>query len=145
MTHCDEVGEMLSGYVDGELTQASQQRVRVHVETCENCKETLADLTAIREKVQALNLGEMHSDEWEGRVKDAMTTRSRNIGWMLFVGGVGVLCAYGVWAFLTDDSVSPIVRVAWSAMWGGLATLFLSVLRERLIKSKDDKYNDVEI
>ena len=81
MTHCDEVGEMLSGYVDGELTQASQQRVRVHVETCENCKETLADLTAIREKVQALNLGEMHSDEWEGRVNAQPQHRLDAICW----------------------------------------------------------------
>ena len=74
-----------------------------------------------------------------------MVQTSRSLGWLLFIGGAGFLTAYGVFAFLADEEVSGVIKVAVSALFGGLTSLFVSVLRERMIRSKTDPYNDVEI
>ena len=40
----EHVGELLSGYIDGELTQQQAQRVRIHCERCDACTEELERL-----------------------------------------------------------------------------------------------------
>ena len=145
MTTCDDVADRLSGYVDGELTQGSRQLVEVHLDGCESCQQTVVELRELKERMQALDLGEMKREEWREMVDDNVVQTSRSLGWLLFIGGAGFLTAYGVFAFLADEEVSGVIRVAVSALFGGLTSLFVSVLRERMIRSKTDPYNDVEI
>ena len=40
---------LLSGYLDGELTQGDEQRVSVHLQNCPHCKELFDDLERNRE------------------------------------------------------------------------------------------------
>ena len=57
MTSTDgHVDELLSGYIDGELTQQDSQRVALHCETCAECQAELAALSALRERVAAAPL-----------------------------------------------------------------------------------------
>lgn len=145
MTTCDDVADRLSGYVDGELTQGGRQRVDVHLEGCDACRRAVAELRELKERMQALDLGEMRREEWREMVDDTVVQTSRSLGWILFIGGAGFLTAYGILWFLADSEVSGVVRFAVSAVFGGLTSLFVSVLRERMIRSKTDPYNDVEI
>ena len=39
---------MLSAYLDNELTQADGQQVRVHLEDCEHCRETVRQLRELQ-------------------------------------------------------------------------------------------------
>jgi hypothetical protein len=55
--------------------------------------------------------------------------------------GVG----YGVFEFMTDPEVGMLEKVAAGVIYLGLGGLFFSVLRQRLIERKSDKYTDVEI
>ena len=48
-------------------------------------------------------------------------------------------------AFLEDTGMSLAEKFIVFAIYGGLATLLFSVLRQRLIERKTDKYKDVEI
>ena len=43
---------LLSGYVDGELTQADAQQVRVHLEQCPRCRGLMSNLQ--KKKVTAI-------------------------------------------------------------------------------------------
>ena len=145
MTTCDDVADRLSGYVDGELTQGGRQRVDVHLEGCDACRRAVAELRELKERMQALDLGEMRREEWREMIDDTVVKTSRSLGWILFISGAGFLAAYGILGFLADSEVSGVVRFAVSAVFGGLTSLFVSVLRERMIRSKTDPYNDVEI
>lgn len=145
MTTCDDVADQLSGYVDGELTQGSRQLVEVHLEDCADCLQTVANLRDLRTRMQALDLGEMKREEWREMVDDNVVRTTRSLGWILFIGGTAFLTVWGAFEFLADDEVPGIIKVATSAVCGGLVALFVSVLRERMIRSKTDPYNDVEI
>ena len=54
--------DLLSGFVDGELTQQDRQRVSLHCETCDQCRENLADLQALRERISNARLSEVGED-----------------------------------------------------------------------------------
>ena len=47
----EHVGEQLSGYLDGELTQQERQRVDLHLADCQDCAGMLRDLEDLRERM----------------------------------------------------------------------------------------------
>ncbi|MDX1499367.1 MAG: zf-HC2 domain-containing protein [Woeseiaceae bacterium] len=139
------VGELLSGYIDGELTSQDRQRVDVHCDACEQCRNQLAELRTLREQIGNARLSELGEDTWRENMNDFAVKSSRRIGWVLAVGGVLVLGGIAVFDFVTDPTVETRMKLLIGAVYGGLALLLVSVLRQRLIERRTDKYKDVEI
>ena len=141
----EHVGELLSGYVDGELTQQERQRVEIHCGSCPQCDSDLVELRALRERVGKSRLSEIGEDIWRERMNDTTVKLTRGIGWLMFIGGILVIAGYGIYEFVIDTSMALGVKLMISAVYGGLGAIFVSVLRQRLIERKTDKYKDVEI
>jgi len=141
----EHVGEWLSGYIDGELTQQQRQRVEVHCDDCAQCARELQELTALREEIGAAKLSQFGEDTWRETMADSSVKAARGIGWLLLIGGVLACAGIAVIAFLTDPSIEWHAKLIAGAIYGGLGILFISVLRQRLIERKTDKYKDVEI
>ena len=76
---------------------------------------------------------------------DTTVKASRAIGWLLFVGGILVAVGLGVYEIVFESQASMFEKITVGAIYAGLAGLFISVLRQRLIERKTDKYKDVEI
>ena len=139
------VGERLSGYLDGELTQQERQRVELHLADCGECAGMLEELRALRRRMGRSELSRIHEDEWREDMNDPGVQLSRGIGWILLIGAALVIGGIVVFAFLTDPGISSGMKFLISVFYLGLAGLFVSVLRQRLIERKTDKYKDVEI
>jgi hypothetical protein len=82
---------------------------------------------------------------WREQMDDTTVRTTRGIGWLMFIGGLLILAGYGVYEFVIDTSMSLGFKLLFTAIYGGMGVLFFSVLRQRLIERKTDKYNDVEI
>ena len=78
-------------------------------------------------------------------MNDNTVQTTRNIGWLIFIAGVLAIAGIGVFGFLFSDEVAFGMKLIIIGVYGGLALLFFSVLRQRLIERKTDKYKDVEI
>ena len=141
----EHVGELLSGYLDGELTQQQRQRVETHCDTCTECKKNLKELRALRESIGKARLSEVDQDVWRERMDDTTVRTSRGIGWLLILGGVLVAMGMGVYEFVIDSSLGLAEKLIVGVIYGGFVVLFFSVLRQRFIERKTDKYKDVEI
>jgi len=141
----DHVGELLSGYLDGELTQQERQRVEIHRDSCTACKTSLDELQALRESIGKARLSAVGQDVWREMMDEPAVRTTRSIGWLLLVGGVLIATGIGLFAFVFSSSLSVVEKLIAGAIYGGLALLFYSVLRQRLIERKTDKYKDVEI
>jgi hypothetical protein len=140
------VDELLSGYIDGELTQQDRQRVRLHCESCDECRRQLADLESLREAVGRTRLSDISKDVWREDTNDPTASTSRSTGWLLFIGGLLIAVGIGIYEFIKElDSIPLSVLLIIGGVYGGLLLLFISVLRQRLIERKSDKYEDVEI
>lgn len=139
------VGERLSGYLDGELTQQDRQRVELHLAGCEECAGMLGELEDLRRRMGRSGLSLKTEDEWREEMDDLGVKLSRGVGWLLLIGAALIMGAFVVYAFLADPGISGGWKLLIGAFYVGLAGLFVSVLRQRLIEQKTDKYKDVEI
>ena len=144
-SRCQSVDELLSGYLDGELTQQERQRVEVHMDGCQRCSARLRELGKLRMSVGKLQLDGIAKEEWEEMMNDAVARTARGAGWLLFVGGVLALAGYIGNEFVLSRAEPPLIKWAVGALYLGLAALLLSVLRQRLVARRKDKYKDVEI
>jgi len=145
-TNIDQhVGELLSGYIDGELTQQQQQRVRVHCERCQDCATELERLTELREAVGKSRLSPLNDDIWREHMNEPSVRITRGIGWLLFIAGVLAIAGIAIYQFVIDTSMPLHIKIISALVWVGLGALLVSVLWQRLIERKSDKYKDVEI
>ena len=137
--------DLLSGFVDGELTQQDRQRVTLHCENCAQCRENLTDLQALRERISNAHLSEVGEDKWRETMNDTSVQTPRSIGWLLLIAGLLTIAGVALVGFLFSDEIHIGMKLILIAIYGGLAALLYSVLRQRLIERKTDKYKDVEI
>ena len=141
----EHVGELASGYIDGELTQQQRQRVEIHCESCSDCGQELEELRRLRADVGKSGLSQYGEDKWRETMDEPAVRVSRGIGWLLLIGGALAIGGIVLYSFITDPTLELHMKLIIGAIYGGLAILFISVLRQRLIERKTDKYKDVEI
>ena len=141
----EHVGARLSGYIDGELTQQEEQRVRLHTEGCPECREQLKRLQALRKEVGGSRLSPLSEDIWREHMNEPTVQLTRGIGWLLFIAGVLAISGLAIYEFVIDTSMPTHIKVITGLIWIGLGALLVSVLWQRVIERKTDKYKDVEI
>ena len=141
----ESLGELACGYIDGELTQQQRQRVELLCETSEACRQELEQLRQLREDIGRSRLSEYGEDKWRETMNDPATRTFRGLGWILLIAGLLAIGGIVLHGFLTDPTLELHMKLIIGAIYGGLAILFISVLRQRLIERKSDKYKDVEI
>jgi len=142
---CQHVEELLTGYLDAELTQQESQRVAVHIGECPNCRQTYQQLQQLQDAVQKTHYPNMEQEALE-KVMNDMTSKSiQGVAWFALSAGLAMIIAMAVYAFWVDTGMSWYEKLAMSLIWGGGIGLFISVLRQRLISRKTDKYRRVKL
>jgi len=145
MSSCQNINELISGYLDDELTQGDYQRVDVHLRSCQKCRQLLDDMTKLRGAVaNSQSNAEMENERWEKIMNDLPAKASRGIGWVLFIAGIITLFSLAIWEFAIDSEITLWEKLGAGGVMFGLLFLFLSVLRQRLLSYKTDKYKDVK-
>jgi len=134
---------LLTAYLDGELTQDDQQRVRIHVEDCPHCAALLEDLQRIREAAMNTTFATPPDEQWNEAPRTATSGALRRLGWWLVIPWVVVLGAYALYeAWL--GAAGALERVLVFGGISALALLFLSVLLDRLRDARGDRYREVK-
>ena len=142
---CEQIKELLSGYLDNELTQQQSQRVALHVEQCESCRATLNQLEQLRAAIKGSDMPELEQDKIEALLNEPTSKMFENLGWAALIVGVTVSLMFAVFAFFGSDSISLGQKLLSSLIWGGLAGVFFAVVRQQLIARKTDKYKGVKL
>jgi len=134
---------LLSGYLDGELTQADEQRVRLHLEEDAEDREMVLEMERIRQAARSTELPVPGDEEWNEAPRSAGSRWLRSTGWLLLVGWAVVLAGLAVWGLIVgpDEWWQKLLAIA---VVGGPVLLFLSVLIDRLEVMKHDRYRGVE-
>ncbi|WP_144393121.1 anti-sigma factor family protein [Pleionea sediminis] len=142
---CKEIELMLSGYLDGELTQQQSQGVHAHLEQCEQCNKLYADLLEMKSSIEIMEKPIMSEKEMHKIMADKPAKGLSYFGWVLLIVGVSFFVGVTAYQFLIEDSTSVWLKLIISSIYGGIAFLFLSVLRQRLVARKTDKYRGVDL
>ena len=134
---------LLSGYLDGALTQRERQLVSLHIESCADCRAELDDLAALRAAARGTAFALPADDEWGELPRTAGSRALRLGGWGLILVWLAVVVGSGL-VELMRAAVPAWERVAVAGVVAGLALLLLSVLLDRLRELRHDRYRRIE-
>ncbi len=140
----DDVRQMLSAYLDGELVQADDQRVRIHLEDCADCKEELRQLKTLQQAASTTRFARPTEVEMEQSEKRMSVRAPRLAGWVLLLVGAVLWVGYGIYMFITNPVELTLGNLIAGATVIGFALLFISVLQQRLLELPKDRYRGVK-
>jgi len=134
---------LLSGWVDGMLTQEQRQMVELHLESCATCGAEVSALVAVRDAARGTRFALPADEQWDERPHGDGSRVARLSGWVLV----------GIWAVLVAGAgLVELVRSgapAWERLLivggvAGFALLLLSALLDRLQQLGQDRYRSVQ-
>lgn len=138
----------ISGYLDGELDAEERVAFERELTRDPDLARELESMRAMKEVTSSVKLTEFPDYVWERYWDGTYNRLERRLGWILFSVGAMVLLAGALYeavlALIVHPSEPLWVRIAIGAVCGGVAILFVSVLRERLFMLKRDPYREVK-
>jgi len=135
--------ELLSGYLDHELTQADEQRARLHLEDCPDCKAVLGDLQILREAAMTTNFSEPNPTEWGELPRGRASAAFRSLGWIVVVIWLAAVVGYAAWELATGPERLAVKLLTFGGI-SGVSLLLISVLIDRVRTARTDRYTGVE-
>ncbi len=135
--------ELISGYLDGELSQGQEQRVRLHLEDCPECRAMTEELNRLKEVTMTTEFRVPDDTQWDEAPRGRGSGFFRTFGWLILVAWIVGTLGYGLWQMATDTEELFEVVIVFGA-WLGFGLVFLSVLIDRLKTRKTDRYRRVE-
>jgi hypothetical protein len=138
---CDEVRRLLSGYLDGELDEKERDAVEKHLAECDACRAEHEKLRNLVEVTSEMKFIEPAKEVWDDYWSRVYNRLERGAGWMVFIAGLFVWVALAVYCFVKDPTMQAVEKVVVAAPIIGILILLISVIRERVYKSKFDKYS----
>ncbi len=138
----DEV--LISGYLDGELTQGDEQRVRIHLENCGDCARVADDLRRMKEATMTTAFQAPEDTQWDETPRNGLSRSLQFLGLALFA-----LWAVGLAGALAWQASTDAESVRFEALLGlapvvAIALIVASALADRWQTRKTDPYRKVQ-
>jgi hypothetical protein len=137
---CNQNKLQVMRYHDNEMTAAERAVFEDHLESCPECRETLAGLAGLKEVTDRMKIADLPEAVWERYWTGIYNRIERSVAWVLFIIGAVMMVGYSVYHAVIEPGIESFVRLALTFMGSGFAVLFLSVLREKLAVNRADRY-----
>ena len=134
---------LISGHLDGELTQATAQKVRLHLEDCAPCRALLEDLRSMRAATLSTEFEAPGDDQWDERPRGGLSLLARGTGWTLAGVWLAAVSVFGLW-HLWQSTADVLERLLVFGGIGAVVLLFASVLLDRIAAARTDPYREVQ-
>jgi anti-sigma factor RsiW len=138
--------ELLSGYLDGALTQQDEQRVRLHLERSPAARALYQELAAMREAGRTTRFPAVEDLQWSEAARTPGSALARRLGWVLVILcpllWIGSAVTLASWEEPPPTAGWLFALVAGAGLGGGLL-LLVSVIADRLRDSRGDRYRRV--
>ncbi|MCE5250130.1 zf-HC2 domain-containing protein [bacterium] len=136
----EEHEKKLMRFFDGEMDTQERNEFKIHIESCETCRNMLQDMSALKEVTDSMRVADLPEVVWEKYWTGIYNRIERSIAWFLFIVGALILSVYWIYRVISDPKIYTVVGLGIVLMAVGFAVLFLSVLREKIVVNKADRY-----
>ncbi len=134
--------------LDGELGDAERQQLEAKLASDPELAAEWQRLNNLKELTAMSTISSPPKEVWGSYWHSVYNRMERGVGWILVSLGTLVLVSYGLWEaiheLLADSEVPGFVKLAMLALGTGVATLLLSVIREKIFVRRHDPYKEVE-
>ena len=139
---------MLSGYIDGELTDEEKVDLERHLKSCTECTAELEAFQKLKEVTGAMKYADVPEYVWENYWSGIYKRFERGIGWILLSIGAIILLGFGGYSLISDFFLNPeeplLLKLAIGAGGLGFIVLLVSTIRERLFAYNRDRYKEIQ-
>ena len=144
---CQDYKDLMMAYLDNELDDEQRRAFEEHLASCPQCAQELKEFEKLKQLTNNVTLIEPEDRIWQQYWGNVYNRIERGLGWILFSVAAILLTIYGgfklIEQIIRDQTAGTLLKVALLVLIGGLAILFVSVLRERLYFWKKDRYRGV--
>lgn len=145
---CSEIRILLTGLIDGEIDESQKQNLFDHLKTCKSCQETYNSFVQLKKDTDDMKLKKLPEVYWDEYWTNVYNRIERGISWIFVSIGLIIILAYGSYQVMQEFYLSPeqpmFIKIGVGLLTAGMIVLFISVLREKMMIRKVDKYRSVE-
>lgn len=138
---CNELQPLMSGYLDGELDTSDRQRLEAHLAECGACREEFEKMKSLVSAASTIRFEDPPDEVWDTFLDNVYNRAERRFGWLLLIVGTALLTLFGAYLYVTEPWGPALEKFLVGAPIIGLCVLFVSVLRQRLLAMKTDRYS----
>ncbi len=137
-----ETQMQLMAYVDDEMSPAEREAFKKQLAEDPELAAEVAEFQCLGDITSSMALAEPTDHEMR-RFWASFYNRSEwQLGWILLIGGLGVLAAFGLYQLFVLD-LPWLVKIATVAALLGSGILFFNTLRLKMRTSRFDRYRGV--
>jgi len=145
---CKEMSLHLMALLDEELDDDKIAEAMKHLETCKQCTDDYASIKKVKEVTGAMKFKKLPEFYWDDYWKHIYNRIERGLSWLfLSIGTIIILC-FACWEILdnliADQNVHPLLKSGIFIFLIGIIILIISILREKMMVRRVDKYREIE-
>ena len=139
---------LLSGYVDGELTDLEKIEFERELSHSAELRAELNQFMQLKEVTNTMRYADIPDAVWESYWESLYKKTERGLGWIFLSVGAILVLAFGLYhAFhqlFTAPNAPLWLKIGLPMATLGAAILLVSFIRERLFAWKRERYSEVE-
>ncbi len=144
---CDLYKYLIIQYIDNEISDEDENKLKTHLLSCSNCKkeyEEFQNVKGVSKEMKNKILPDMAWDEYWRHVYNRL---ERGFSWILIsIGAIillGIAVYHFLWDILSSTQMTFLEKFGILVLVLGFIVLFISVVREKLMVRKHDKYKEI--
>ncbi len=135
-------------YLSGKLNKSESAELDELLNQYPELKDELEEQKRVKEVLHKMKLKNPEKEVWDRYWLGIYNKIERGVGWIIVSIGAIILLSYSAITalnnFINDTTTPLIVKIGISIFVIGFVILFVSLLREKLFKTKHDKYKEIQ-
>jgi len=144
----DKFHQLMMGALDGELNDQEQQQFQSMLDNDRSLRKEYQAYKKLKKVTTSMSLKSPPPEVWDRYWLGVYNRLERGVGWIIFsVGAIILLTYFGfqfVDALIQNNQLALIAKIGIFLSIGGLAVLFVSVVREKFFTGKQDPYREIQ-
>jgi len=132
---------MISGYLDDELDPGERARLEAYAAAHPEFRREMDEMRGLLKTAAHLQPPSVPDEQWDQFLDNVYSRMERRVGWMLTLVGASALLVLALYFMVVLPWAPAPLKLAAEVLVAGLGVLFLSVLRQRLVMRKHDRYS----
>jgi len=145
---CEKFKILMMKQIDGEITAGEKTELERHLQKCSECQDEFENLTSLREVTREMKKQLLPEMAWEEYWRHLYNRIERGVGWILISIGAIILFGIAIYHFVVDilesTQINGLEKAGILTLAIGFVVLFVSVLREKLMVRRHDKYREIQ-
>jgi len=138
----------IMAYMDGELDEDESRYIEQLIRKKSQYRQIYESLKHVQEATRDMKFKKLPEFYWDEYWQHVYNRIERGVSWIIISIGAIIVLGFLAWnalnTLIADQRIHPVMKGGILLLSFGLLILLISVLREKLMVRKVDKYREVE-